>query len=134
MSDRRSAETDARKPSILLVEDDPELRETLRDLLAEEGYPVRVAADGREALALLRGLGRPGLVLLDLWMPLMTGGEFLDAARAAGLLGGVAVVVMTAAPLRRPPAGADALLKKPMDLEELLAAVEGHATPAYRAS
>jgi len=61
------------KPSVLVVEDDPDLRETLTALLTHHGYSVHTATNGREALARLRNAPHPGVVLLDLMMPVMNG-------------------------------------------------------------
>ena len=63
--------------SILLVEDEPAIRENLKQLLELEGYPVFTAADGREGLSALKSMPRPCLVLLDLLMPVMNGSSFL---------------------------------------------------------
>jgi len=68
----------AKKP-VLVIEDDDEIRSGLREILSAEGYRVRTAANGKEALQVLRHF-RPGLVFLDLMMPVMSGWEFLEAA------------------------------------------------------
>lgn len=64
------------KPVILVIEDEPEIRITLSDLLELEGYQVRVARNGREALQLLSDGLKPHLILLDMKMPVMNGWEF----------------------------------------------------------
>src|SRR5207248_404280 len=64
---------------VLVVEDDTDLRQTLASILELEGYRVRAAKDGREALAMLRGGYRPSLLLVDLIMPVMDGWELCDA-------------------------------------------------------
>ena len=64
---------------ILLVEDDPDIRAMIAQLLELEGYRVRVSANGVDGLQILRGLEgeeRPGLILLDLMMPVMNGWQF----------------------------------------------------------
>ncbi|NUR56520.1 MAG: response regulator [Acidobacteria bacterium] len=61
--------------SVLVVEDDPDARELLRTALAAEGYEVRTAANGADALASLRQ-ERPCIILLDLMMPVMDGWAF----------------------------------------------------------
>ena len=102
-------------PLILIVEDDTAIRESLRDLLIDEGYRVAEAAHGGEALAAVER-EMPSLILLDLWMPVMTGGEFLARFNAP-----VPVVILTAGD--EGPAGCPTL-RKPMTLEQLLSAVK----------
>ncbi|HTJ42474.1 MAG TPA: CBS domain-containing protein [Kofleriaceae bacterium] len=58
---------------VLVVDDDPDIRDQLAEILAEEGYEVITAANGREALERLRDGGRPALILMDLLMPVMDG-------------------------------------------------------------
>jgi CheY-like chemotaxis protein len=58
---------------LLVVEDDPDVRETLADILQYEGYRVLTASNGKEALEHLRGASRPDLILLDLMMPVLNG-------------------------------------------------------------
>lgn len=114
---------------ILVVEDDPGIRQGIADFLAFEGYAVDVAVNGEEALAYLRDR-RPSLVVLDLVMPVMNGPQLLEHLRREGLARDVPVAVMTAAmpgASSLPPA--DAYLSKPFDLEELLAVVGRHAGP-----
>lgn len=65
--------------TVLLVEDNEDLRCIAHELLTEEGFHVQLAGTGQEVLALLRGGYRPGCVLLDLGLPDMSAGEFLAA-------------------------------------------------------
>ena len=58
---------------VLVVDDDPDIREQVAEILADEGYDVITAANGREALERLRDGGRPALILMDLLMPVMDG-------------------------------------------------------------
>jgi CheY-like chemotaxis protein len=80
---------------VLVVDDDADTRELLRRALEHEGMTVREAADGRDALARVAER-KPGLVLLDLMMPVMDGFEFLRQLRAAETDGRVPVIVLTA--------------------------------------
>ncbi len=80
---------------ILVVDDDPDIRETLQIVLEVHGYAVRTASDGRQALAELVREPQPCLVLLDLMMPEMNGWEFMAAQRADPRVAGVAVVVLS---------------------------------------
>ena len=72
----RRVQSDVGEFTILLVEDDFDVREALAETLRDEGYAVECAVDGEQALDYLRGGGRPGLILLDLMMPRMSGSEF----------------------------------------------------------
>jgi CheY-like chemotaxis protein len=112
---------------VLVVEDDEGIRESLRDLLEDEGYTVVLASNAQEGLARLWD-SRPGVVLLDLMMPVMDGFGFLAAAR--GPDGGgldVPVVVITAAPRSvAAAANADDLVPKPIDVDLLLRTVAKH--------
>jgi two-component system, chemotaxis family, chemotaxis protein CheY len=114
--------------SILLVEDDAGIRESVAECLAAEGHAVASAVNGAEALDWLRAGNRPDLVVLDLLMPVMNGAEFLESLRLEPGLDPPPVVLMTAA---APAAGglpsAAGYLAKPFELADLLAAVERFA-------
>jgi len=77
-----------KRNSLLVVDDDPEIRSLVREFLTLRGYRVRVAQDGKEALALVEQ-ERPHLIILDLQMPVMNGIEVLRALRARDFKGGV---------------------------------------------
>ncbi|HEX6122805.1 MAG TPA: response regulator [Ktedonobacterales bacterium] len=66
----------------LIVDDDRAIRNTLRDLLSDEGYPVAEASDGLQALPILRNNPHPLVVLLDAMMPRMSGMELLNVVEA----------------------------------------------------
>jgi CheY-like chemotaxis protein len=110
---------------VMVVDDDADIRETLGDLLVDEGYEVESAAGGREALELLRNGARPGVILLDLMMPEMNGWQFRAAQLDDPALAGVPVVVVSA--LSDVAGRASALgvpyLAKPIDLDQLLSTV-----------
>jgi CheY-like chemotaxis protein len=110
---------------ILVVDDDPELRETLQDILEMEGWPVRLASNGREALEVLRELGRPCLILLDMMMPVMTGEEFLEHVRQDPVLHSYPVIICSATSRSTLP-GARSIIRKPFMAEDLLAQVAAH--------
>jgi CheY-like chemotaxis protein len=116
--------------SILVVDDEPAIREALVELLASEGYRAHGLAGGGEALDWLRR-ERASLVLVDLVMPVMNGAELVGRLRADPELRTVPVVLMTAAtPVRgEPPPAADGVLRKPFELHELLEAVARHCAP-----
>jgi CheY-like chemotaxis protein len=89
---------DATPPvTVLLVEDDAAIAEALEDMLRDEGLEVARAANGREALALLRRGLRPSSILLDLMMPVMDGWDFRQEQLADPALKDIPVVVVSAA-------------------------------------
>ena len=105
---------------VLVVDDDPDIRETLRFVLEDAGYPVYSAENGQEALAILAKAERlPGLILLDLMMPVMSGDEMLKALKQVKALAQIPVTIVTASGAPMPPL-ASGLLKKPVDLDVLL--------------
>lgn len=67
--------------SILVADDNDDIREAIVEALENEGYPVLEARNGSEALEMLKDLPIPTLILLDLMMPVMSGWEFLDAQK-----------------------------------------------------
>jgi CheY-like chemotaxis protein len=109
---------------VLIVDDDPDLLDVTSFVIENEGIVVETARNGEEALALLRAGRLPGLVLLDLMMPVMNGWEFLEEVAKDPLLKAIPVVVLTAAERRREVPGATEVLSKPMDLVALLRVVE----------
>jgi len=108
--------------SILLVEDDPDIRDTMSELLELEGYRMVTSPNGREALAQLQHMQRPCLILLDVMMPIMDGYAFMKGMRANGRLADIPVVVTSAS--HKPPEGACAYVPKPIDVDRLLAVVK----------
>jgi two-component system response regulator CpxR len=110
------------KPVLLVVEDEEDSRESLKELLELEGYVVRTAADGRQALDEVDALGTTTFVmLLDLFMPVMTGLEVVEALRNDGRLVAMKIVITTSAP-HRAPAGLP-VCTKPLDFKQLLRVV-----------
>jgi CheY-like chemotaxis protein len=113
-----------RTTTVLVVEDDPDTRQSTADVLESAGYSVVTAADGKDALACLANMDPPGLILLDLMMPIMSGQEFLVARRRHDALACVPVVIMSA--WRRDAErerGAQGFLAKPVDVDVLLRVV-----------
>ena len=119
---------------ILVVEDDPGIREAVSEILELEGFLVTCAANGAEALIRLGGPDhRPGLILLDLMMPVMDGWTFHQALAGLPGLSTIPVVVLSAtAPQdpRTPDLAVAAVLAKPFELQRLLDAVDLHCLAA----
>ena len=114
--------------SILVVDDDTDLRETVGELLVDEGYRPRLCENGREALLALRGGERPRLILLDLMMPDMNGWQFREELLKDADLSRIPVVVMTASRgVETGPISAAEVLHKPIGLNELLRVVARNA-------
>lgn len=110
---------------ILVVDDDPAIRDVVADILEMSDYAVRQASNGAEALAEVR-TWPPALVLLDLMMPIMDGWEFLRRCRREPPCAPIPVAVMSAA--RDASAvsqelGAAAFLPKPFDLDDVVLTV-----------
>jgi CheY-like chemotaxis protein len=113
--------------TILLVEDDFDVREALAETLRDEGYRVECAVDGAQALDYLRAGGRPGLILLDLMMPRMSGSEFRMVQKVDPALRHVPVVLLSADGRMEEKARVletAGAIKKPIDLQELLSTIE----------
>lgn len=112
------------KRPILIVDDDPDIRDSIAAALEIEGYSVLMAENGKVALDLLLSLGEsnlPRCIMLDLMMPIMTGEEFLrTVARDHASLKEIPVVVASAnGSLLLESLPATEILKKPIDINEL---------------
>jgi CheY-like chemotaxis protein len=117
-------------PSILVVDDELDIRLALADVLADGGRRVATASDGYDALQKLDLLERPCLVLLDLMMPRMSGLDFLAHLSDAPGSADVSVLVMSAHDgLRREAEryrNVRGSLRKPFDIDGLLSLVDVH--------
>jgi CheY-like chemotaxis protein len=107
--------------TILIVEDDDDIRESLRDVFQDKGYHVRCASNGREGLDALRRFEPPSVVVLDLIMPVMSGGELYGEMKADPGLAEIPVIVSTSDPSQAP--SGVLLLRKPLDVHAMLATV-----------
>jgi CheY-like chemotaxis protein len=116
--------------TVLLVEDDEDIRASIADILNDEGFAVVGAVDGADALRYLREAAEPPrLILLDLMMPVMDGWQFRAAQLADERLAKIPVVILSAATdVRRHAAQlrVEDYLVKPLDVPLLLNAVERH--------
>lgn len=108
------------KKTVLVVEDDLAIRETLREALEWDGFEVVTAFDGRDGLNKIRQGPRPDLVLLDMMMPIMTGRQFLDAVMADKSLALIPVLVVSAVADKINSLGARDFVGKPPDLDFLM--------------
>ncbi len=114
--------------TVLLIEDEEDLRETMREFLELNGYPVVAVTDGQQALDEIGSIPDLGLVLLDLIMPRMNGWDFITKLRAQAAYQDTPVVVHSSAP-GDPPKGVAGMLRKPIQIERLLAVVEEFCAP-----
>lgn len=112
--------------TVLVVDDDPDTVETMRDILEEEGHTVLSARNGREGLDIALH-SRPDLVLLDLEMPVMDGHAFLDAVRHTPALSDLNVVVLSGVVDAELPCES---VQKPLRLDTLLGLIERAADSA----
>jgi DNA-binding response OmpR family regulator len=111
---------------VLVVDDDPSIQGFLAEALTDEGYGVRTAANGREALSVL-DTWRPDLILLDLMMPEMDGWAFRAEQRAIPAVADVPVIVFSATRdlvSKAAPLEPSHVFAKPFDLEALLGTIE----------
>ncbi len=116
-------ETDDAPGTVLLVEDDFDLRDALVPILEDEGHRVVSAANGKEALDRLHDMPKPSVILLDLMMPVMSGEEFRAEQLRDPALASIPVVVVSARPHieeRAARLGAAGCLQKPFEVEHLL--------------
>ena len=126
-------QADPHAPHVLVVDDEPDIRQTIADILASEGYSVATAANGRAALERIAERP-PAVILLDLQRPVMSGWEVLEQLRQREI--GIPVVFMTAgyrAHIEADRHHAQGHLGKPFEMDDLLHVVArftGHTPPA----
>jgi two-component system, OmpR family, response regulator CpxR len=127
--DAASAHLFESRSTVLLVEDDHDIRVGVRNLLEDRGYKVLTATNGRGALELLASVDpKPSLILLDLMLPVMDGWHFAAQVRAQHPLAAIPIAIMSAFEDPPPPAGVVAFLKKPVRDDQLLQLVETYCT------
>jgi CheY-like chemotaxis protein len=117
---------------VLVVDDDPSIRETLADLLSDEGYSVVTAINGVEALDKLRAPAqvRPCVILLDLMMPLMNGQQFYAEQQRDAALASIPIVVISADRGVKQKAAdfGGEYLAKPVRIEAVLQVIDRHCS------
>jgi CheY-like chemotaxis protein len=109
---------------ILVVDDDADIRSSLRELLQLEGYEIVEADNGSAALKALRSTSGIDLILLDFLMPQMNGLAFLEERSRDEALNAIPVLAMTATNKDVSAYRVLDVLQKPVDIDRLLAAVE----------
>lgn len=110
--------------TILVVDDDDDVRAALAEVLAEEGYRVTGATNGREALDCMRKGPRPDVILLDMMMPVMDGWQFRAEQQRDPRLAAIPVVVLSASPqYATETLDCACSLRKPVELDLLLETV-----------
>ena len=112
--------------SVLVVDDDDELRDTVTELLRLEGFDVSSASNGHEALEFLRSNPAPHVIVLDLMMPVMNGQQFRQAQLDAPAFAAIPVVLLTAVHNGRQQAeamGVSDFFSKPVDFDVFIAAL-----------
>lgn len=106
---------------VLIVDDEIATRDTLKDVLQDEGFAVEVASNGREALDHLSKIGPVCAIILDLIMPEMSGQELLEAMADEARLASIPIVIVTSDPTRAPPRRL--MFRKPLRLDKVVDAV-----------
>jgi CheY-like chemotaxis protein len=118
--------------TVLVVDDDRDLRDALCGALEESGFSAVGVSDGRAALQYLKnGNQKPALILLDWMMPVLSGGEFREQQLQDPQIADIPVIVISAhvkADLFGVSLGIEMLLRKPFPLGELISQVERYAT------
>jgi CheY-like chemotaxis protein len=112
--------------TLLVVDDDADLREVVANAIQRDGLRVVEAADGREALDRILACGLPTLILLDMNMPVMDGWQLAAELKARSLTGAPIVVITAAHDAEKSATeiGAAAFIGKPFDLKSLRSTVE----------
>ena len=111
--------------TVLVVEDDPNTLESVRDILLSAGYGVDTATTGRDALGRLLDEKQPEVIVLDIRMPVMDGRQFLTIVRAYHRLASIPVIVLTAVDLQpQLSESVEVVMRKPFRPADLVANVE----------
>lgn len=118
-----------RTGSILIVDSEPTIAELLVDILTDAGYAALSASDSPSAFWIILNYA-PALLLLDMWLPDMSGPELITQLHGAGVAG-MPIVLMSTEPgdLERCVPGACTCLAKPFDIDEVIACVATYMQP-----
>jgi CheY-like chemotaxis protein len=112
--------------TLLVVDDDPDTRDVLREFLQASGYGVLTADNGADALQVLQRDTSCCGILLDLMMPVMDGWQFLERKNTDQQLSRIPVIVISAYRERAPSKGVTDVVAKPIDFERLLRTLRQH--------
>jgi CheY-like chemotaxis protein len=113
-----------RGPEIFIVDDDASVREVLADLFGMEGYWVRTFSHGEQAWQAIASGARPAVIISDLWLPDMSGRQLIERLRASVYHAIPVVVVSGSGWSERFDCGADTVFRKPVEVDELMSAVD----------
>ncbi len=120
---------------VLVVDDDPHTRDSVRDTLRAAGFDVVTANDGREALGRLLDEEQPAVIIMDVRMPGMDGRELLTVARAYHRFASIPVLVLTAFELSPQIVdSAEVVMRKPFRSAELVDTVQALASGGMRSA
>lgn len=110
--------------NVFIVEDELVVREAMRDVLELQGYKVTLAADGHEAIQILKKMSPlPCLILLDLMMPKMNGWDFLDFHKSDELISQIPIVICSAYKESAVAIKPSGIITKPVQRASLLSTV-----------
>jgi DNA-binding response OmpR family regulator len=116
------------KSTVLVVDDDANTLDSVRDILKQAGFAVDTATTGRDALGKLLDEKQPSVIVLDIRMPVMDGRQFLTIVRAYHRLASIPVIVLTAVDLAPQLTEAvEVVMRKPFRPGELVANVQALA-------
>jgi DNA-binding NtrC family response regulator len=118
--------------TVLVIEDDHDIRVSLRETLESEGFYVFSAANGIDGMATLKRIKRPDVIILDQNMPLMNGDQFLEIKSKDPDIASIPVIVMSAVPCRVAHLDVKDFVSKPVDLDRLLRAIRKLCTESSR--
>jgi CheY-like chemotaxis protein len=125
---------EGRRGSVLLIEDQDGTRQPMAQLLSARGFSVLEAADGQQALDLLRRRGDVRVIVLDLMLPTMDGWEFRERQRRDAALAGIPTIVLSGATFKTRDAYAlrvNEHFRKPVNFDVLVEAIARYCPPAH---
>lgn len=114
---------------ILLIDDEPDLRECIAELLEGEGYKVTQAENGKTGLEKLKSADLPQVIVLDYMMPVMDGKTFCEIASKDSRLNSIPIILLTAANVPEDTVSAMSvavILEKPINIDKFFAAVKSY--------
>ena len=120
-SNEMTSDNEASRQIVMLIDDDQDVRTTMSELLATEGYSTLEAENGKEAIEVLKKAPRlPNLVILDMAMPVLDGRGFLRFRAQDPILREIPVLVVSASEPPVPREGIEMFLRKPVEVSRLL--------------